>query len=126
MVVTIPRAALGITSEDFTVNFKWSDNMQKDGDIMEFYVSGDVAPGARFKYSFTTLSAPAEEETTTAEAVTDATTSTPTDATDTTGTESQTEEGKKGGCKSALGAACAGAVVAAGAALIICKKKEDD
>ncbi len=61
MVVTIPRAARGIGEGDFTVNFKWSDNMQKDGDIMEFYVSGDAAPGERFKYSFTTLVAQAPD-----------------------------------------------------------------
>ena len=26
-------------------NFKWSDNMQEDGGIMDFYLNGDVAPG---------------------------------------------------------------------------------
>ena len=68
MVVTIPRTALGIDTDDFTVNFKWSDNMQTDGDIMDFYVNGDVAPGARFKYSFTSLQSIAGEEETTEEA----------------------------------------------------------
>lgn len=55
MVVTIPRSALGIGDGSFTVNFKWSDNMQVDGDIMDFYTNGDVAPGARYKYSFTSV-----------------------------------------------------------------------
>ncbi len=48
----VSRELLGITSEDFVLNFKWSDNMQTEGDIMDFYVSGDVAPGGRFKYQF--------------------------------------------------------------------------
>ncbi len=49
--IAVPRSALGLTdSLDF--NFKWSDNMQTDGDIMDFYTNGDVAPGARFMFDF--------------------------------------------------------------------------
>lgn len=50
--IRIPRAMLGIERGPFAVNFKWSDNMQNDGDIMDFYVNGDVAPGGRFKYRY--------------------------------------------------------------------------
>ncbi|MHB1365101.1 MAG: hypothetical protein ACYCWE_04690 [Eubacteriales bacterium] len=50
--IKIPRAMLGIEKGPFTINFKWSDHMQTDGDIMDFYVSGDVAPGGRFKYQY--------------------------------------------------------------------------
>jgi hypothetical protein len=50
--IKIPRTMLGVGNGAFTVNFKWSDNMQSDGDIMDFYVSGDVAPGGRFKYQY--------------------------------------------------------------------------
>ncbi len=50
--IKIPRAMLGIADGPFTVDFKWSDNMQADGDIMDFYVSGDTAPGGRFKYRY--------------------------------------------------------------------------
>lgn len=50
--IKIPRAMLAIESGPFTVNFKWSDNMQAEGDIMDFYISGDVAPGGRFKYQY--------------------------------------------------------------------------
>lgn len=50
--IKIPRAMLGIDKGPFTVNFKWSDNMQTEGDIMDFYVSGDVAPAGRFKYQY--------------------------------------------------------------------------
>lgn len=52
MMVKIPKALLGITTDAFTVNFKWTDNVQNEGDIMDFYVSGDVAPTGRFKYQF--------------------------------------------------------------------------
>lgn len=50
--IQIPRAFLGIEEGDFTLNFKWSDNMQTDGDVMDFYTHGDVAPGGRYKYQF--------------------------------------------------------------------------
>ena len=50
--IKIPKTMLGITGDEYTVNFKWSDNMQNDGDIMDFYINGDVAPSGRFKYQF--------------------------------------------------------------------------
>lgn len=52
LTVKIPKVYLGITTDKFTVNFKWNDNMQKDGDIMDFYSNGDTAPGGRFMYSY--------------------------------------------------------------------------
>ena len=52
LLVKIPKSYLGITGNTFTVNFKWNDNMQKDGDIMDFYTNGDTAPGGRFMYSY--------------------------------------------------------------------------
>jgi hypothetical protein len=54
--LAIPRAALGLANgkTDFTLDFKWVDNMQKPGDIMDFYVNGDVAPDGRFNYRYTT------------------------------------------------------------------------
>ena len=52
LTVKIPKSYLGITGSTFTVNFKWNDNMQKDGDIMDFYSNGDTAPGGRFMYSY--------------------------------------------------------------------------
>ncbi len=50
----IPKAMLGIKDDNMVINFKWSDNMQNDGDIMDFYVNGDAAPGGRFKYQYVT------------------------------------------------------------------------
>ena len=122
MVVTIPRSALGIGEGDFTVNFKWSDNMQTDGDIMDFYVNGDVAPGARFKYQFTTLGAQAPDtaetedptETTSApegQETSDSSADTPAD----------TDTPSKKGCKSVIPAAILPATLAAAVA---CRKKK--
>ena len=50
--MAIPKRALGIDGGDFTVRFKWNDNMQNDGDIMDFYNNGDTAPGGRFCYVY--------------------------------------------------------------------------
>lgn len=56
--IAVPRASLGLTGRSLRFNFKWSDNMQPldgtEGDIMDFYLSGDVAPGGRFAFRFTT------------------------------------------------------------------------
>ena len=51
----VPKAMLGIDRDEFTINFKWSDNMKEEGDIMDFYVNGNVAPGGRFKYRYSTV-----------------------------------------------------------------------
>ena len=51
LVIAIPRSVLG-TTDALNFEFKWCDNMQDDGNIMDFYVSGDVAPGGRFNYVY--------------------------------------------------------------------------
>ncbi|MBQ8575787.1 MAG: hypothetical protein IJ447_07070 [Clostridia bacterium] len=52
MYLSVPRAALGLSSgTEIHFNFKLSDNMQADGDIMDFYQNGDVAPGGRFMFA---------------------------------------------------------------------------
>lgn len=52
MEVKIPRSLLGVPGAlDF--EFKWSDNMQKEGEILDFYVSGDCAPNGRFNFVYT-------------------------------------------------------------------------
>ncbi len=51
LCLEIPKALLGLDSK-FDFSFKWSDNMQVDGDIMDFYTNGDVAPGGRFTFRF--------------------------------------------------------------------------
>ena len=61
MHLAIPLKALGLPTGGaaFTLNFKWADNVwagnpQAPGDIMEFYLSGDVAPQGRFMYRYKT------------------------------------------------------------------------
>ena len=50
LTLEIPRAAIGQTDRiDF--RFKWADNTPGDnGEILDFYTDGDVAPDARFLY----------------------------------------------------------------------------
>ncbi len=52
MTVTVPLSSLGLSKENVHFNFKLSDNMQTDGDIMDFYLNGDVAPGSRFTFVY--------------------------------------------------------------------------
>lgn len=53
MYLQIPLGTLGLDGTDEVhFNFKLSDNMQTDGDILDFYQSGDVAPGGRFIFVF--------------------------------------------------------------------------
>ena len=111
MQVKVPKSMLNLSGYDFTINFAWTDNVHDEadkgengdkdyiyttfsGDIMDFYISGDVAPSGRFKYSFISTSTnagfPPEEETDT-EPVTDATTEPATDATTEPVTEPATD-----------------------------------
>ena len=53
LVIKVKRSIFNLTAEkgiDF--EFKWSDNMQDEGNIMDFYENGDVAPGERFNYVY--------------------------------------------------------------------------
>ncbi len=56
MQLAIPRVKLGLTnnSSKVAIDFKWADNLQHPGDIMDFYISGDVAPEGRFNYRYCT------------------------------------------------------------------------
>ena len=48
----IPRQILLLNSNDIDIEFKWNDNMQENGNIMDFYVNGDTAPGGRFNFVY--------------------------------------------------------------------------
>jgi hypothetical protein len=52
--LAIPRRDLELKSGETktSIDFKWADNLQHPGDIMDFYVSGNVAPAGRFNYRF--------------------------------------------------------------------------
>ncbi|HWQ91758.1 MAG TPA: hypothetical protein VN673_08805, partial [Clostridia bacterium] len=54
--LAISRKALGQGrgTQPVTLDFKWADNLQAPGDIMDFYLSGDVAPEGRFNYRYVT------------------------------------------------------------------------
>ena len=53
MEIAIPRSALGVADgKAFEIEFKWVDNSQTDGDIYDFYLSGDAAPLGRFNYLY--------------------------------------------------------------------------
>ena len=56
LTVCIPKTMLGIPAEqmDFSFGFKWTDNTLEDGDIMQWYLNGDVAPVGRFNYCYST------------------------------------------------------------------------
>lgn len=53
--VAVPRHYLQRPSDDgpLQLEFKWADNMQRDGDVMDFYLHGDAAPDGRFSYLYT-------------------------------------------------------------------------
>lgn len=49
----IPRNVLNLDqSRLIDIEFKWNDNMQEIGNIMDFYVNGDTAPGGRFNFVY--------------------------------------------------------------------------
>ncbi|HOW68106.1 MAG TPA: hypothetical protein P5186_19790 [Candidatus Paceibacterota bacterium] len=52
--LAIPCRALGLSNRGsrISLDFQWADNLRRPGDIMDFYVSGDVAPEGRFRYRY--------------------------------------------------------------------------
>jgi hypothetical protein len=52
--VAIPWALIGSPGRkpSAAIEFKWVDNAQQPGNIMDFYHSGDVAPEGRFRYHY--------------------------------------------------------------------------
>jgi hypothetical protein len=49
--LALPRSSLGQNS-GASFDFKWVDNSQAPGDILDFYLSGDVAPDGRFNFRY--------------------------------------------------------------------------
>ena len=145
--IAVPKSALGLSGYDFTINFSWTDNVHDaddaapngqseyvysrfSGDIMEFYVSGDVAPGGRFKYSYISTAANAGAEPATGTDTETVTEPAPVTATDSEASDSGTvtapdsdttgsEMTAAGGCRSSIGVgAAAGLVALAGVPLV--------
>lgn len=51
--LAIPRDILGLPpQEPPRLDFKWVDNLQRPGDVLDLYLSGDAAPEGRFRYRF--------------------------------------------------------------------------
>lgn len=50
--IEIDRKILGLNNNKLNFEFKWNDNMQDNGNIMDFYVNGDTAPGGRFNFVY--------------------------------------------------------------------------
>ncbi len=52
--LAVPRTALGLPEGTTRIglDFKWADNLQRPGDIMDFYLSGDAAPDGRFMFRY--------------------------------------------------------------------------
>ncbi len=141
MMVEIPKSALGLEGNDYTINFAWTDNVHDEGDysvfsgdILDFYLSGDVAPGARFKFSYIST-----HENTTGEAATEPVTEEvtipvetdePLDSSDETpAPETEDNEipepGVDSGCRSALLLLPSLAALLA-AALLLVRRKENE
>lgn len=54
LVVRIPRRRLASGGKGAVgIEFKWSDNMQQPGNLIDFYENGDCAPGGRFNFVYT-------------------------------------------------------------------------
>ena len=135
MQIKVPKSLLALSGYDFTINFAWTDNVHDEadqgawgernyvyttfsGDIMDFYTSGDVAPSGRFKYSYVSTAANAEDPST-SETVSEQPTTEPID--DHINTETNSQETQKNGCKSTVNFAI---LLLPAAILGIAKKKK--
>lgn len=52
MELMVPRRMLGLTDDDFTFDFKWTDNASDLSDPISICTNGDTAPNRRFNYRF--------------------------------------------------------------------------
>ena len=146
MQVKVPKSMLNLDGYDFTINFTWTDNVHDEadkgengdsdyvyttfsGDIMDFYISGDVAPSGRFKYSFISTSKNAgmeietEAESETADETIGRETQAQTNANTTDATTTEADSSDKG-CASSIGMGAV-AVASAMAAAVALKKKDE-
>ncbi|MBQ3387731.1 MAG: hypothetical protein IJG60_00790 [Thermoguttaceae bacterium] len=52
LAVAVPREMILPAGKKVDIRFKWSDNMQAEGDVLDFYENGDTAPDGRFAYRY--------------------------------------------------------------------------
>ncbi|MCM2373083.1 glycoside hydrolase family 71/99 protein [Aporhodopirellula aestuarii] len=50
--LALSKEVLDLESGSKTLGFKWIDNAQSAGDIMDTYTNGDAAPGGRFRFYY--------------------------------------------------------------------------
>ena len=52
--LAIPRRSIGLAEGHvgLSIDFKWVDNAQHPGKVLDFFISGDVAPEGRFAYRY--------------------------------------------------------------------------
>ncbi|MDQ2798376.1 MAG: hypothetical protein M3Y13_01890, partial [Armatimonadota bacterium] len=50
LVLSVPRALLGLKTLTATIDFKWADHCYARGDWTDFTLNGDAAPNDRFNY----------------------------------------------------------------------------
>lgn len=62
LMIKIPKSSLGLGADDMTIDFKWADNSQNDGNVYDFMTLGDVAPDMRFNYRYTEDKAMVEKQ----------------------------------------------------------------
>ena len=119
MQIKVSRALLGLKG-DFTVDFKVTDNVACNGDIMNFYTLGDVAPAGRFRFRYTAAGGDAVVTDEQTNAGTNAPSTQPKDT-----AEAVTEpEGETGGNDTLIiVTACAAAAAAIAAAVIVVIKR---
>ena len=128
LTVKIPKSALGLTGNDYTINFAWTDNVhdegdysQFSGDILDFYTAGDVAPGGRFKYSFISTAENSGEPVETEPVTHPETAPAETQPAETPAAPAESEP-SGGGCQSVVMSLAA--LLAAAAATVALKKKD--
>lgn len=52
MEIKVSRTSFNVIDKNLNFEFKLNDNMQEVGNIMDFYVNGDAAPGGRFNFVY--------------------------------------------------------------------------
>ncbi len=52
LMITVPRSALGLTSDKIKFCFKWADSTEKITTMEQMYTDGDTAPHGRLNYLF--------------------------------------------------------------------------
>ena len=57
MQIAVPFEALHIPAQDFRIDFKAADSVEREDDIMDYYVSGCAVPLGRLTYSYSAAGA---------------------------------------------------------------------